>query len=43
MEGLKLPFWQFFRMGWDGCALSIPQESFTGNQKLFLFRVPIIP
>ena len=28
--GKKVPFWQFFRMGWGG-----PQESLTGIEKIF--------
>jgi hypothetical protein len=33
----EVPFWQFFRMGWDGRALL--EESFTG----ILFWVPMNP
>ena len=32
----KVPFWQFFRMGWDGRALIGPIESLAGIEKMFL-------
>ena len=37
----KVPFWQFFRQGWDGRALLVGHEkSLAGFQKLFLLWVP---
>ena len=30
-------------MGWDGCAVLVPQESLAGIQKIFLLVVPITP
>jgi hypothetical protein len=37
MQGLKVPFWQFFRQGRNGRACYCgPQESIAGFQKLFL-------
>ena len=38
----KVPFWQFFKMGWDGRALSgRPSKSLTGIEELFLFWAPM--
>ena len=38
----KVPFWQFFRKNWDGCALLVqPQKVIMAIEKLFLFWVPM--
>ena len=34
-RGEKVPFWQFFRMGWDGCALLVwPSRIPCRNSKI---------
>jgi hypothetical protein len=44
MQGLKVPFGQFFRMGLDGRALLVqPSKVSCRNSKIFLFWVSITP